>query len=114
MRAVDVLRPFGPLLMTGAVILLASRRRVVRHFESGRAFDATSAIESPASRMPLIAWWGSRLERAGVLRRAPDGRRWLDQSAWRRYRLIRKRRALVVVCTLVTLMTIAYYWTSRG
>ena len=114
MRLVDFLRSLAPLLMAPGIILLASRKRVVRHFESGRAFDATSAIAPPASRFPLIRWWVGRFERAGVLHRTSDDRRWLDQDAWRHYHNVRRRRALILVGCALALSAIAFYLSNRG
>jgi hypothetical protein len=87
-------------------VLLASRRRVIREFERRGATNPSAAVRIPPSSF-IGAWWLERLERAGVLRTSADGGRWLDQTAWGRYRAVRRRRALVIIAVLFVVIAIA-------
>ena len=100
MRTVDLLRLVAALATVAATVLMASRRRLVRRFETGHAFDEHHAL-ALAPPPAIDAWWQSRLERAGVLRHRADGHCWLDRDAWHRYRAVRRTRALVIVVVLL-------------
>ena len=84
-----------PFLLLG-MLLLATRRRLVRKLQRAQAYDDASAVVL-AGRFPLQRWWQSRLEAEGVLKTVHGGRYWLDRSAWQRYRAVRRRRGLTIV-----------------
>jgi len=89
-----------PFLLLG-MLLLATRRRLVRKLQRAQAYDDASAVVL-AGWFPLQRWWQSRLEAEGVLKTVHGGRYWLDRLAWQHYRAIRRRRALTVfVCLML-------------
>ena len=82
--------------MMVAVVLMATRRRLIRKLQTAQAHDERSAVTLPASRR-LEAWWQSRLKAAGVLGLTADGRWWLDRPAWQRYQAARRARGLTIL-----------------
>lgn len=112
MRTVDLLRLAAALLSVAAAVLMASRRRLVRRFERGHAFDEPDAIALVPPPAALDAWWQSRLERAGVLRHREDGRRWIDRDAWHRYRAARRTRATLTVTVLLIALGAFFFMTG--
>jgi hypothetical protein len=98
----DLLRIVSPAVMALAAGLIASRKRLVRHFERAEAFDSTAAVQLP-SRRPFQGWWLARLTSSQVLRPGEDGRYWVDQRAWRAYRAVRRRRALLLIAAVLLL-----------
>jgi hypothetical protein len=92
----ELVRAFSyPLLVLG-MLVLATRRHLVRKLQRAQAYDDLSAV-ALTGWFPWQRWWQSRLEAVGVLKVAHGGRYWLDRSAWQHYRAIRRRRALTIV-----------------
>lgn len=90
----DLLNSAAPLVSLAAVVLLASRQRVVRVFLSRQAVAPPAAIPfDPSSALRRL--WLRKFLRAGVLKRT-GGRYWLDEPAWQQYRENRRRRALAI------------------
>jgi len=94
--ALEVVRAISLPFALAGVLLVATRRRLVRKLQKAQAYDDRSAVALPAS-FPLQAWWQSRLKVAGVLKVTGSGRCWLDRAAWQQYRAVRRRRGLTIV-----------------
>ena len=100
MRAIDVVRPLGPLVGLIAAILLAPRRQIFRRL---RAADATRPESAqPVGGTGLTGFWRRRLLAAGVLRAAQGDRYWLHVDTWSAYQSARMRRALTIVAVVGT------------
>jgi Mn-dependent DtxR family transcriptional regulator len=102
MRTVEVVGTLAPLLSAGSVLLLATRRRLIRTFEQAEATSASRAIHIQPRR-PLGPWWLHKLQRHGVVIATPAGTYWLNQDGWRAYHAIRRRRGLLVVAVVLVL-----------
>jgi len=102
MRTVEVLGMFAPVLSAGSILLLATRRRLIRTFEQAGATSARQAIHVKPRR-PLGPFWLHKLQRHGVVVATPAGTYWLNQDAWHTYQAIRRRRGLLVVAVVLVL-----------
>lgn len=104
----DALQALAPVLWAAALVLVLSRKRLVRNLTRAGAVDAASA--QPVSGRGPIGFWRRRLSAAGVLRSAGDDRFWLDVPAWDAYWRVRRRRGLTVGITLAAaLLLVAAY-----
>jgi len=104
-----LLRLLAPLANVLALALLLGRRRAVRTFESAGAFEpATSISLSPGS--PVVRWWRRRLQAAGVIRSSAPNAWWLDRDAWSAYRVVRRKRALLVASAMLTLVALMLWF----
>jgi hypothetical protein len=89
--------------MVAVIALLASRRRLIRQFDRADAYTASGAIPLVRSSA-LHALWLSRLGRAQVIRSEIPDRYWLDRAAWLQYRDTRRRRGIVILLILATVL----------
>ena len=96
MSNLELVRVLSFPLLFLAILLLATRRRLVRKLQRAQAYDHLSAVALTGS-FPWQRWWQSRLKAVGVLKVAHGGRYWLDRSAWQHYRAIRRRRGLAML-----------------
>lgn len=99
MRPVEVLQSIGAVCYVIAIVMVATRRRIVRNLERAHAFDENTAIVVDTSR-PWRGFMRKRLEADGVLRAVADGRYWLDREAWQHRRAARRRRGLTIAACI--------------
>jgi hypothetical protein len=89
----------GPLV---AAAIVGTDRRIQRKLRQAQAVapDRATAI---AGHSPLVRWRLSRLTAVGAVHALADGRYYLDEAGWQRYRWRRRRRALVGGALVATL-----------
>jgi hypothetical protein len=92
--------------------LAARMRRVERRTISGLVDQQATAPErsvrvEPAGRLGRFVH--ARLERAGVLVAAGNGRYYVRDEAYRAFRVRRRRRALAVITLLLGAVTVLYW-----
>ena len=100
----DVLRAVGPFAGLAAGVLLATRRRVVREFQSRRAVTPAAGITFQPSST-LQRFWVRKFLRTGELKRT-DERYWLDEQVWAKYRLRRMTCALTIAVIALAILAI--------
>ena len=100
----DVLRTVGPFAGLIAAVLLATRRRVVRQFQSRRAVTPAAAITFQPSSA-LRRFWVRKLLRSGELKRT-DERYWLDEEVWAKHRRRRMTSALTIAAIALAILAI--------
>ena len=111
LQVLAALRVLLPLINVAGLVLVASRRRLLRIVREGGGDSADKAV--PLEATGIKAWWLKRLERAGVLKRTSSGRYWLDREAYRLYRRERLVRVLVVL-VIVVIIWVFYTTTCCG
>jgi hypothetical protein len=107
-----LLKTLAPLFSLIAVVLLATRRRVIRAFEKQRAFGPDRAVPAPSRSWPG-RWWIRRLAGAGVLQATEEGRYWIDADRLVAHEAARRRRALLIVATVMAMALAAILLTRR-
>ena len=95
-----------------AAVAARARRGIIDHLRLARALDASSAVAEPELPSFVAGRQLQRLERAGVVRRAPNGGVYLDEHAYVIWRDGRKRRVLVLL--LVGLVVLAGLLVAQG
>jgi len=99
-RNVEIVQGLSPVLSLVAVALLATRRRLIERLRGSGATGPASATSLSGASAPA-RWWTRRLLGAGVIGASADGRYWLIEEQWQRYRAARRRRALTIVACLL-------------
>ena len=92
-----------------AAAILRTDRRLVQTLRSASALSAAGAIVL-APRNTLHRWRLSRLSQVGAVHvGTTPGSVYLDESGWRAYRAKRRRRLLLVVFILGSIIALAWY-----
>jgi hypothetical protein len=94
----------GPLV---AAAIVGTDRRIGNQLRQAQAVEPGRAA-AIATRSPLVRWRLSRLIAVGAIGAVAEGRYYLDEAGWLRYRRQRRRRALVVGGVLAA--TIGILW----
>ena len=100
-----LLRSLLPLFNVAALILVATRRRLLRTLRNSGADSEGRAIAMESHG--LKGWWLRRLAGDEVVKSTASGLYWLDQQEYSRYRRVRLMRAGVVLAIVVIAMLIA-------
>lgn len=93
----------GPLVLLLALLIPGTDRRLVRRLRGAHAVSPAEAM-TLEPRFP-VAWWRlRRLASVGAVRPATSGRWYLDEGALLAWRRVRRRRMLIALGVLATLL----------
>jgi hypothetical protein len=110
MRRTDLLTLVAGLVWLLALALIAAERRIVRRLRSAGALMPQNAIPI-AQRSALTRFRLARLLRSGAVV-AAGGRYYLDPAAFALYRGRRRRRAFILISSVLAIGAI--FWVLRG
>ena len=97
--------------VSGAIA--ARRRRLIQHFQHLAAFNEQSAIAEETIPRPGFRLL-NRLKDQRVIRTAPNGKLYLDQSRWEETRSERRRYAFLAVITALAASFIVWAISTYG
>lgn len=98
----------GPMFAVFAAALVRADKRIVRELMDAGATSADHAIALDTARLRRIRI--PRLTNAGALIRLEDGRYYLDEAGWQKYRVARRTR---IVVAAITAVFVAMWWAGR-
>src|SRR5207247_1957264 len=94
-----------------AAVIVGTDRRIVRRLRELNALSPEEATALPTWRL-LSRWRARRLMGRGALVPVPPDRVYLNEEAWRAYRMSRRRRILIVLAILIPFVVYPM-WLSR-
>ena len=103
-----LLRILGILPLFLAAKIRREERRLVDWLRGRGALDRSNAVTITGTGRVAI-WVRQRLVRAGAVGEGDNGRYYLSEAGYTRYRARRRRRALIVVTVMIVGLGIAFY-----
>jgi hypothetical protein len=107
MRTVELIQIAATLLAAVAAVFRIGLRRVETSLRRRGATSGDRAMTLATDR-PTVRFAVRRLAAAGAIRTAPDGRYYVDEAGWQRWRERRRRRALTAVTVILVLFGILW------
>ena len=95
-----------------AAVIVGTDRRIVRRLRELNALSPEEATALPTWRL-LSRWRARRLMGRGALVPVPPDRVYLNEEAWRAYRMSRRRRILIVLAILIPVVVYAMWLSGR-